>query len=104
MKHVHPILILAVVLGLFPLMVPYTALATQVLIFGLFALGYNLLLGYTGLLSFGHALYFGLGSYTTALTLMHGKLGLWGGLACGMLAGMLAALLFGWFCLWRRGL
>jgi branched-chain amino acid transport system permease protein len=103
-KHVHPLLILAVVLGLFPLIVPYTALATQVLIFGLFALGYNLLLGYTGLLSFGHALYFGLGSYTTALTLMYVKLGLWGGLACGMLAGTLAALLFGWFCLWRRGL
>ena len=92
------------VYGLFPLLVPYPALATQTVIFGLFALGYNLLLGYTGLLSFGHALYFGLGAYTTALTLMHGHVSLWVGLACGMLAGALAALVFGWFCLWRRGL
>jgi branched-chain amino acid transport system permease protein len=104
MKSVHPLLLLTVVYLLFPLLVPYPALATQTIIFGLFALGYNLLLGYTGLLSFGHALYFGLGAYTTALTLIHGHVSLLVGLACGMLAGALAALLFGWFCLWRRGL
>jgi branched-chain amino acid transport system permease protein len=102
--RLHPLLILSVALALFPVVMPYRALATRILIFGLFSLGYNLLLGYTGLLSFGHALYFGLGAYATALTLIHWHLGLWQGLACGIVAGALAALLFGWFCLWRRGL
>ena len=38
-----------------------TPLMTEIMIFGLFALGFNLLLGHTGILSFGHAAYFGLG-------------------------------------------
>jgi branched-chain amino acid transport system permease protein len=42
-------------------------LLTEVLIFGLFALSLNLLLGYTGLVSFGHATYFGLGAYTAGV-------------------------------------
>jgi branched-chain amino acid transport system permease protein len=40
-----------------------TPLATEIMIYGLFALGFNLLLGHTGILSFGHAAYFGLGCY-----------------------------------------
>lgn len=40
-------------------------------IFALFAVSFNLLLGYTGLLSFGHAMYFGAGGYATALALSH---------------------------------
>ena len=51
----HPVLAFAVFFAAFPFLVPYKALAAQVLIFGLLALGFNLLYGYTGLLSFGHA-------------------------------------------------
>ena len=40
-------------------------------IFSLFAVSYNLLLGYTGLFSFGHAMFFGMGGYCTALALTH---------------------------------
>ena len=40
----------------------YTALAARVLIFGLAAMGLNFLLGFTGVMSFGHAAYFGLGA------------------------------------------
>jgi len=40
-------------------------------IFALYATSYNLLLGFTGLLSFGHAMYFGMGAYGTALALTH---------------------------------
>ena len=47
----------------FPLVVPYHALAVNILIFGLYAVGFNLLFGYTGLLSFGHAAFLGVGSY-----------------------------------------
>ncbi len=58
----HPVLGFLGFFAVFPFLVPYKALATQVLIFGLFALGFNLLYGYTGLLSFGHAAYYGLGA------------------------------------------
>ncbi len=44
-------------------------LATEALIYGGFAMGVDLLLGYTGLLSLGHALFFGLGAYTSAVVL-----------------------------------
>ena len=49
--------------AVFPFIVPNRTMATQVLIFGLLAMGFNLLYGYTGLLSFGHAAYYGLGAY-----------------------------------------
>jgi branched-chain amino acid transport system permease protein len=44
---------------------------TDVLILGLFATSYNVLLGYSGMLSFGHSAYFGLGAYASALALLH---------------------------------
>ncbi|WP_276258903.1 branched-chain amino acid ABC transporter permease [Haloglomus litoreum] len=46
-------------------------LATQIAIFGLFALAFNLLFGYSGLLSFGHALFLGTGAYAAALVVIH---------------------------------
>ncbi len=54
-----------------PLVGGYTALAGRVLVFGLAAMGLNLLLGFTGVLSFGHAAYFGLGAYGAGLTLRY---------------------------------
>ena len=47
----------------------YTALGTRVLVLALAAMSVNFLLGFTGVLSFGHAAYFGLGAYGTGLTL-----------------------------------
>src|SRR3989304_4735995 len=89
----------------FPFLVPYKALATQVLVYGLFALGFNLLYGYTGLLSFGHAAYFGLGAYGAGITLA--KLG-WHSVGMALLIGVAAAglggLLVGFFSLRRRGI
>ena len=46
------------------------SLLTDLLIFGLFAMSLDLILGYTGMLSFGHAAYFGLGAYASALVLL----------------------------------
>ena len=51
--------------------------ATELLILCLFALAFNLLFGITGLLSFGHAAYFGVGGYLAALALVHGWTGRW---------------------------
>ena len=50
-------------LAVFPWFAPYKALAVNILIFGLFAMGFNLVYGYAGMLSFGHAALFGLGAY-----------------------------------------
>ena len=45
----------SLVVLVFPLVMPFTALAVNILIYGLYALGFNLVFGYLGLLSFGHA-------------------------------------------------
>src|SRR5262250_917958 len=49
----------------------YTELASRVVVLGLAAMALNFLLGYTGVLSFGHAAYFGLGAYGVAMTLRY---------------------------------
>ena len=76
----------------------YTFLANDVVIWALFATSLNLLVGYTGLVSFGHAAYFGIGAYTTGLLMK--KLAVPFVLAfpaAGVLAGAMA-LVFGIFC------
>ena len=52
-----------------PLVGSYIALGTRVVVLGLAAMSLNFLLGFTGVLSFGHAAYFGLGAYGTGLAL-----------------------------------
>jgi branched-chain amino acid transport system permease protein len=76
----------------------YTFVATDIVILALFATSLNLLLGFTGLVTFGHAAYFGIGAYTCALLMK--SLGApfalaW--LAGGLMAGLFA-LVFGFFC------
>jgi len=71
---------------------------TEILIFSLYALAFNLLFGITGLLSFGHSAYYGVGGYVAALALIHGWTGLPGALVLGMGAAALAGLLIGYFC------
>jgi branched-chain amino acid transport system permease protein len=101
----HPVLAFFLVFAIFPWVVPYKSLAAQVLIYGLFALGFNLLYGYTGLLSFGSAAYWGLGAYGTGIAIA--KLGItsvWVALGMGVLAAGVGGALIGNFCLRRRGI
>ena len=101
----HTVTSFVVFFAVFPFLVPYRSLATQVLIFGLFALGFNLLYGYTGLLSFGHAAYYGLGAYGTGIMLAKLKvMSLWLALGTGVVAATLGGALIGFFCLRRRGI
>jgi branched-chain amino acid transport system permease protein len=101
----HPVASLVVFFAVFPFLVPHTSLATQVLTYGLFALGFNLLYGYTGLLSFGHAAYFGLGAYGTGIALAKfGVPSLWLALGVGLATAALGGLVAGFFCLRRRGI
>ncbi|GAC1329960.1 MAG: branched-chain amino acid ABC transporter permease [Collimonas sp.] len=96
------LLVIATVLIL-PLMLGSGTLATEVLIFALAALGCNLLLGYTGLMSFGQGIFLGMGSYATGLSLLHLQLPLLPALLIAMLVGALVALLVGWFSIRQRG-
>jgi branched-chain amino acid transport system permease protein len=59
----YPAASVIAVLAAFPLIFPFYSLAINILLFGLFAAGYNLTFGYTGKLSFGHAAFFGGGAY-----------------------------------------
>jgi branched-chain amino acid transport system permease protein len=73
------------------------SILTDVLIYGLFALSLDLIMGYTGMVSFGHAAYFGLGAYGSALVLIHFGQPIPVALVAGAaLAGVIAAPV-GWF-------
>jgi branched-chain amino acid transport system permease protein len=71
----------------------YTALGTRVLVLAMAAMSLNLLLGFTGVLSFGHAAYFGLGAYGVAMTIKY----LFPSTPLGIVIGMSAALLASMF-------
>jgi len=76
----------------------YIFLLTDIMIFGLFALSLNLLLGYTGLVSFGQAAYFGIGAYACALLVKKAGLNFLLSLALAGLCGAAAAVIIGFFC------
>jgi branched-chain amino acid transport system permease protein len=96
-----------VVLLLAPYWMPplggYTALGTRVLVLGLAAMSVNFLLGFTGVLSFGHAAYFGLGAYGAGLTLKFLALSTPLALLLGMLLGGVAGAILGALIVRRRG-
>ena len=101
-KNFHLLLALAVVLVM-PLTMQSGSLASEVLIYGLAAMGCNLLLGHTGLLSFGQGIFFGLGSYTIALTLTRWPLPMPLALALAVVMGALGAAIVGWVAIRQRG-
>lgn len=73
-------------------------LVTEVLIFGIFAMSLDLLLGYTGLASFGHAAFFGLGAYAAIILGTTFGWGPWIGMAGGIVVATLGAAIIGAFC------
>ena len=100
----HSLVCMLLFFFIFPFIVPYKALATQIIIWGLFDLGFNVCLGYTGKLSFGHAAYFGVGAYTTGIVLIRLWENIWFGLFAALAMGALLALLLGYLCIKRRGI
>jgi branched-chain amino acid transport system permease protein len=88
----------------FPLVMPFTALAVNILIYGLFALGFNLLYGYLGLLSFGHAALFGTGAYLCGIAITHFALPWYAAIAIGVLGGLLMATFIGVLTSRTRGI
>lgn len=103
MKKNTLFLLAAAVVLMMPLLMTSGSLASEVLIFGLAAMGCNLLLGFTGLLSFGQGIFFGLGSYTLALTLTRWPLPMPLALLLAMLMGALGAAIVGWVAIRQKG-
>jgi len=99
-------LAIAVILAGFPFLLSeaHLNLVIEVAFFALFAMSYNLLLGYAGLLSFGHAAFFGIGAYFTVFTLQYvaGMPLLLSVLIAG-LSGALGGALIGFFCVRLHG-
>jgi branched-chain amino acid transport system permease protein len=82
----------------------YPVLVMKVLCFALFACAFNLLLGYTGLLSFGHAAYFGTGAYITGYVVTRFAATPELGLLFGVAAAALLGLVFGGLAIRRQGI
>jgi branched-chain amino acid transport system permease protein len=82
----------------------YTSLGTEVVIWSLFALGFNILLGYTGLPSFGHGAFFGMGAYAAGICFLRVSKGVWSPLILSILIGGLFAALVGLLVAKKRGI
>jgi branched-chain amino acid transport system permease protein len=103
----NPIWMVFLVFALFPY-IPfigkYVSLGTEVVIWSLFALGFNILLGYTGLPSFGHGAFFGIGAYAAAIFFLRVSKGVWGPLVVSALVAAVVAALIGLLVAKKRGI
>ena len=104
----HPLVVLLVVLVILPfatsLVGSTTGLATQVVIYTLYAIAFNLMLGYTGLVSFGASLFFGTGTYLAALTALHVAQSVFLGVVVAIVLTALLSVVLGLLILRRRGI
>lgn len=87
-----------------PLASPYVqGLVAEMLVLAIFAMSLDLLIGYTGLMSLGHAAFFGLGAYATVLLGVHAEWSGWWAMLAGILCAGLGALVIGFFCVRTQG-
>src|SRR4051812_15943444 len=100
----HRVAAVLLFLLVFPVLMPYQALAVNILVFGLYAVGFNLLFGYTGLLSFGHAAFFGVGSYSTGIAIVHAGLPWPVAIAVGVAASVVVGAGVGFLAIRSRGI
>jgi branched-chain amino acid transport system permease protein len=104
MAERHRVLLVSIFVLIFPLVFPFTALAVNILIFALYALGFNLLFGYLGLLSFGHAALLGAGAYFCGFAIVHYGLPWYAAIAIGVGGGVLTAAAIGALATRTRGI
>ncbi|MDA8236144.1 MAG: branched-chain amino acid ABC transporter permease [Clostridia bacterium] len=86
-------LVLPWVIAVYPL-----GIVIEILIYGIFASSLNLLLGYSGLVSFGHAAFFGIGAYTASIFAQNVSANIFFTLPAAVIVSLLAALIIGFFC------
>ncbi|MGO9569324.1 MAG: branched-chain amino acid ABC transporter permease [Desulfomonilaceae bacterium] len=77
---------------------------TEMIIMALFAMSLNLILGFGGMVSFGHAAFFGVGAYTVALLMKKAGWPLYLALPAAPVVAAIVAVVIGWFCVRRLGL
>lgn len=90
--------------AVFPWVMPYQSLAINILIYGLYAVGFNLLFGYTGLLSFGHAAFLGVGAYTAGILVAQHGAAWWWAIPAAVAMAALVALVMGLLAIRTRGI
>jgi branched-chain amino acid transport system permease protein len=105
MKNAIALLVIAVVLAALPFVLTtyYLGLATKILILAIFALSLDLLVGQTGLISLGHAAYFGLSAYAIGVLTTRYGTSAWIALPASICIAGIAAALFGAMALRARG-
>jgi branched-chain amino acid transport system permease protein len=97
-KPFVPIIGFAVAFGILALLVTnsyYQLILTMVLVWALLGLAWNILSGYSGLISFGHAAFFGLGAYTVTIALVTFGISPWLGIPISMVVGSVAGMIVG---------
>jgi branched-chain amino acid transport system permease protein len=108
-RLIAPLLVIAVVaiawisLGMVVKNSYYQLMLTLVPIWAVMGLSWNLLSGYTGLISFGHAAFFGLGAYTVTIALVRFDITPWLGIPLGMIVGTVAGIVIGYPTFRLRG-
>lgn len=98
--------ILGIVFLVFPLVIKsdyYQHLIIIALMWVVIGSSWNLLAGYTGQVSFGHAIFFGIGAYTAGILFSKFGISPWWGMLAGGIASMLIGLFVGWVCFRLRG-
>ncbi len=104
----HPVVIVSVVFALLPFVLPRVgstvSLGTEIALYTLYGIGYNLLLGYTGLVSFGPSAYFGMAAYAAGLSQLHLASNIYVAIVLGAVAAGITGLVLGTLILRRRGL
>jgi branched-chain amino acid transport system permease protein len=81
----------------------YVSFASRILIYGIAATSLNLILGYGGMVSFGHAAFFGAGAYTVGIMMSHGIESAWIAWPSAVVVSALFALVIGAICLRTKG-
>jgi branched-chain amino acid transport system permease protein len=105
-RHARTIGIIALTaMIVFPFLVPNypRELVAEIYIFAIFAMSLDLIFGFTGLMSLGHAAFFGLGAYGVAILSAHYGVNAWIGVGAGVFLAALGATLIGFFCVRTSG-
>jgi ABC-type branched-subunit amino acid transport system ATPase component/ABC-type branched-subunit amino acid transport system permease subunit len=107
-SFLHPILVAGIVFALLPFVLRWigstTTLATEIAIYALYALGFNLLLGYTGLVSFGASAFFGAASYAAGIAVLRLFDNMYFAILFGTVTAGVLGLVIGLLILRRRGI
>jgi len=98
--------LLAAAVAVLPWVLPdfQVTLLTEATILGLVAMSLDLIMGYTGLVSFGHAAFFGIGAYTAALLLLRAGASLPAALGAALALAAAAGAAFGYLAIRARGI